>query len=554
MKMVAHARNYWSSKRDETECRLQNSNQLVRDSKFVDKEDIVALLEAVIKPYDKVVIEGDNQKQADFLARALCKVNPQKINNLHMIQSSISLPEHLDIFEKGIAKKLDFSYAGPQGKRLAEFVKKKKVIIGAIHTYLELYARYFVDLTPKIALIAADKADYNGNLYTGFNTEDTPVIVEAVKFKQGIVIVQVNEIVDKLPRIDIPSDWIDFIVKADKPYILEPLFTKKPSLITNKKILKAMMVIKGIYMEYGVKTLNHGIGFDTAAIELLLPTYGEMLGLKGKICTNFVLNPHPTLIPAIESGWVESVYCFGGEVGMDRYVSNRSDIFFIGRDGSLRSNRAFSQVAGHYATDLFIGSTLQIDIYGNSSTATKDRIVGYGGAPNLGCDARGRRHPSKAWLKCNNENTNSIGNITRGRKLVVQMIDAINKNGVSGFVRELDAVALAKEYKFDIEPVMIYGDDITHIVSEYGVAYLHKCSNIEERKAAICGISGNTELYSLVNKDSVIYLRKKGIIKTPEDLEIDVGNINKDLLAANTIKDIVAWSNHLYDPPKKYID
>ncbi len=44
----------------------------------------------------------------------------------------------------------------------------------------------------------------------------------------------------------------------------------------------AMMAIKGIYAEYGVQRLNHGIGFDTAAIELLLPTYGGALGLQGQ--------------------------------------------------------------------------------------------------------------------------------------------------------------------------------------------------------------------------------------------------------------------------------
>ena len=38
----------------------------------------------------------------------------------------------------------------------------------------------------------------------------------------------------------------------------------------------AMMAIKGIYAEYGVNRLNHGIGFDTAAIELLLPTYAAV--------------------------------------------------------------------------------------------------------------------------------------------------------------------------------------------------------------------------------------------------------------------------------------
>lgn len=32
-----------------------------------------------------------------------------------------------------------------------------------------------------------------------------------------------------------------------------------------------------------IERLNHGIGFNTAAIELLLPTYGERLGLKGTV-------------------------------------------------------------------------------------------------------------------------------------------------------------------------------------------------------------------------------------------------------------------------------
>ena len=40
-----------------------------------------------------------------------------------------------------------------------------------------------------------------------------------------------------------------------------------------------------------MKRLNHGIGFPTAAIELLLPTHGEQLGLRGKIATHWALNP-----------------------------------------------------------------------------------------------------------------------------------------------------------------------------------------------------------------------------------------------------------------------
>ena len=42
-----------------------------------------------------------------------------------------------------------------------------------------------------------------------------------------------------------------------------------------------MIAIRGVYERHEVVSLNHGVGFDTAAIELLLPTYGEQLGLKG---------------------------------------------------------------------------------------------------------------------------------------------------------------------------------------------------------------------------------------------------------------------------------
>jgi NAD(P)-dependent dehydrogenase (short-subunit alcohol dehydrogenase family) len=54
------------------------------------------------------------------------------------------------------------------------------------------------------------------------------------------------------------------------------------------------------------------------------------------------------------------VHCFGSEVSMQGYIRARPDIFFTGRDGSLRSNRALCQVAGLYACDLFIGATLKI--------------------------------------------------------------------------------------------------------------------------------------------------------------------------------------------------
>lgn len=349
--------------------------------KRVDTGLTVDLLNAALNPSDRVCLEGNNQKQADFLARSLISVDPERVHDLHMVQSVLSLPEHLDVFELGIASRLDFSFSGPQGARLAKLVSQGGVQIGAIHTYLELFSRYFVDLTPQVSLIAAHAADAQGNLYTGPNTEDTPVIVEATAFSGGLVIAQVNEIVDKLPRVDIPADWVDYVILAPTPNVIEPLFTRDPAQISEIQVLMAMMAIKGIYAEYGVQRLNHGIGFDTAAIELLLPTYGESLGLRGKICKHWALNPHPALIPAIEAGWVESIHSFGSELGMEDYIRARSDVFFTGADGSLRSNRAFSQAAGHYACDLFIGSTLQMDLAGNSSTATLGGSQALAGRP-----------------------------------------------------------------------------------------------------------------------------------------------------------------------------
>ncbi|HAF93433.1 MAG TPA: hypothetical protein DCG67_16980, partial [Pseudomonas sp.] len=52
---------------------------------------------------------GNNQKQADFLSRSLAKADPGKLHDLHMIMPSVSRAEHLDLFERQIARKLDFS-------------------------------------------------------------------------------------------------------------------------------------------------------------------------------------------------------------------------------------------------------------------------------------------------------------------------------------------------------------------------------------------------------------------------------------------------------------
>ena len=542
----------WRKARGAREARIREGSRLAK-GKIVEARDATALLEAVLRTGDRVCLEGDNQKQADLLAGALAAVDVGKVRDLHMVQSGVVLPEHLDVFESGVAKRLDYAYSGPQSARIAKMLFGGKIELGAVHTYLELFARYFIDLTPQVALVAAVSADRNGNLYTGPNTEDTPTVVEATAFKDGVVIAQVNEIVDKVPRVDIPGDLVHFVVKADKPFYVEPLFTRDPGAITETQILTAMLAIKGIYAPYGVKRLNHGIGFNSAAIELLLPTYGERLGLKGKVATHWALNPHPTLIPAIESGWVQQIHSFGSEVGMDDYIRARSDIYFTGPDGSLRSNRAYCQVAGLYACDMFIGSTLQIDLQGNSSTVTASRIAGFGGAPNMGSDARGRRHPSDPWLQAGREaDPDGPAPLRRGRKLVVQIGETFGEGNVPMFVEKLDALALAQKLNLELAPVMIYADDVTHVITEEGIANLLLCRDKEEREQAIRGVAGYTEIGRGRDAKIVQRLRERGAIRRPEDLGIDPLDADRSLLAARSIKDLVHWSGGLYAPPSRF--
>ncbi len=537
----------WTIRRDEKKRRLDTVKPWM-NGPLLARERMVEALESVIQSGDSIVMEGDNQKQADFLSRSLVKVDPKKIHDLHLIISSISRPEHLTLFELGIAKKVDFAFAGPQSLRVAQLLEDGVLEIGAIHTYVELYARLLVDLVPNVVLVCAEEADQAGNLFTGPNTEDTPVIVEAAAFHDAIVIVQVNRIVDRLPRVDIPASWIDIVVEADRPFAVEPLFTRDPRHISDLQILTGMMVIRGIYERHQVQSLNHGIGFDTAAIELLLPTYAESLGLRGKICKHFALNPHPTLIPAIESGWVKSVHSFGSEVGMDDYIRARPDIFFTGRDGSLRSNRVLCQLAGQYAVDAFIGATLQMDGNANSSTVTTGRLAGFGGAPNMGHDPHGRRHSTPAWLDLK---TNPDPNLP-GRKLVVQTLETFAKGGQPSFVETLDAVEVGKKAGMPITPIMIYGDDVSHVVTEEGIAYLYKTEGIEERRRALAAVAGVSPIGLKAKPHETAELRRRGVIAFPEDVGVRRLQATRSLLAARSMEDLVAWSDGLYQPPAQF--
>ena len=145
-----------------------------------------------------------------------------------------------------------------------------------------------------------------------------------------------------------------------------------------------------------------------------------------------------------------------------------------------------------------------------------------------------------------------IGEMPRGKRLVVQLQETFREKMAPGFVEKLDAWELMKKADLALPPVMIYGDDLTHIVTEEGIAYLDCCRSLEERRAAIRAVAGFTAVGLKAKPEETKRLRENGIVKTAEDLGIDPARANRSLLAAQNVHDLVRWSGGLYQPPGKF--
>jgi malonate decarboxylase alpha subunit len=144
------------------------------------------------------------------------------------------------------------------------------------------------------------------------------------------------------------------------------------------------------------------------------------------------------------------------------------------------------------------------------------------------------------------------GPIVRGKKLVVQMFETFQKGDQPTFVESLDAIAVGKEANLPVAPVMIYGDDVTHVITEEGIAYLYKAHNLEERKLALAAIAGVTPLGRNHNLSLNERLREDGLIAFPEDLGVRRTDAKRSLLAAKSVEELVEWSDGLYKPPGKF--
>jgi malonate decarboxylase alpha subunit len=188
-----------------------------------------------------------------------------------------------------------------------------------------------------------------------------------------------------------------------------------------------------------------------------------------------------------------------------------------------------------------------MDADANSSTVTLGRLAGFGGAPNMGHDPHGRRHASEAWLSLMAKDAP----VARGRKLVVQTVETFKAGGAPAFVETLDAVEVGRKSGMPIAPVMIYGDDVSHVVTEEGVAYVYKVEG-EERRAAVAAVAGATEIGRRADPKTTADLRARGVVALPEDLGVSRNQANRALLAARSIDDLVAWSGGLYKPPARF--
>ena len=132
------------------------------------------------------------------------------------------------------------------------------------------------------------------------------------------------------------------------------------------------------------------------------------------------------------------------------------------------------------------------------------------------------------------------------------MVETFREHMQPAFVENLDAWQLAEQAKMELPPVMIYGEDVSHILTEEGIANLLLCRTDEEREQAIRGVAGYTAVGLGRDHRMVENLRDRGIIKRPEDLGIDKRLATRDLLAAKNMKDLVRASEGLYQPPKRF--
>ena len=111
-----------------------------RTGKIVEARDATRLLEAVIRPGDRVCLEGNNQKQADLLAaRCSRSISPRCTTCTWC--SRASRCRSISTCSSAASRRGSTSPTPARNRRASpRMLFGGKIELGAIHTYLELFA------------------------------------------------------------------------------------------------------------------------------------------------------------------------------------------------------------------------------------------------------------------------------------------------------------------------------------------------------------------------------------------------------------------------------
>ena len=319
-----------------------------------------------------------------------------------------------------------------------------------------------------------------------------------------------------------------------------------------------MLAIKGIYAPYGVQRLNHGIGFNTAAIELLLPTYGEPLGPQGQDLHALGPQPAPDADPGDRepAGWSRST-ASAREVGMEDYVA-RAPRRVLHRPRRLPALQPRASARRPASTPATCSSARRCrsTCDGNSSTVTLGRIAGFGGAPNMGADPHGRRHSSARLAEGRREAADAGAACARGRKLVVQIVRDLRREQCAGASsRRSTRWTLGEQLRHaDLPPVMIYGDDVT--------PHRHRGRHRQPllcaaTRGARAGDPRRRRLYpdrrpGATGAHGRAAARARRCRAGRRTSASSAPRPNRTLLAARCVEDLVRWSGGLYQPPERF--
>jgi malonate decarboxylase alpha subunit len=140
----------------------------------------------------------------------------------------------------------------------------------------------------------------------------------------------------------------------------------------------------------------------------------------------------------------------------------------------------------------------------------------------------------------------------RGRKVVVQTWETFAKGGQPAFVETLDVVEVGKKAGMSLAPIMTYGDDISRVVTEEGIAYLYKAEATGQRRQALAAVAGVSAIGIKTKQQETAELRRRNVVDYPEDIGVSRLQANRSLLAARSMEDVVGWSGGLYQPPAQF--